>query len=75
MRDFTGLGMQLARAGYSVDHAAPFFGPSLFRACREFQQDRGLPASGIPDEATLDALTAFLERMRSYDEAPADVAP
>jgi hypothetical protein len=67
-RDFSSLREQLSRAGYGTLGGVSYYGPDLGRSLKEFQADHGLPATGIPDDATRVALTAFLDRLRSHDE-------
>jgi hypothetical protein len=64
-RDFQGIRFDLVRAGYGSLGVTPRWGADLFRAVREFQHDRGMTVTGIPDEATRNAILEFLDRMRS----------
>jgi hypothetical protein len=64
-RDFRGLRSDLILAGYGSLGATHLWGSDLFRSVREFQLDRGFPVTGIPDERTVEALAAFLGRLRS----------
>jgi hypothetical protein len=64
-RDFQQLRLELTRAGYGDLGTAWTFGPDLQRALREFQRDQGLPATGAPDDATVESLAAFLGALGS----------
>jgi murein L,D-transpeptidase YcbB/YkuD len=44
-----------------------FFDAALARSVRSFQVDQGLPETGVPDEATLRALTELETRMSAAD--------
>lgn len=70
LRTFLQVRDLLKRAGY-IRNPTPSVYPTadIFRGCREFQTDRGLPATGVPDEATLQALNTFVQRISAPDSA------
>jgi hypothetical protein len=68
-RDFGELRRRFVEAGYADIGQVSLYGPDLQRACREFQSDHGLAATGIPDPETIAALDEFLARLRSADAA------
>jgi len=57
-RDVADIQSRLLALGYEVGVADGLMGPKTREALRAFQGDRGLPATGRPDEATLEALFA-----------------
>ncbi|NNE44418.1 MAG: peptidoglycan-binding protein [Gemmatimonadetes bacterium] len=73
-RSFATLRARLTEAGYRADPGVDHYGPDLGRALREFQRDQGLPADGIPDDVTREALARFLDALRSHDPASAPAA-
>ena len=66
-RNFGALRSDLTRAGYGELGLSWLFDATLARAVREFQGDRGLEATGVPDDVFLGALDAFLGRLDSLD--------
>ncbi len=66
-RNFFELKLQLEQAGYGGADGPGLFGPRLRKACREFQRDRGLEETGVPDETMRRSLQEFLDRMRSTE--------
>lgn len=66
-RDFRQVRIDLQNAGYGTLGQRPDFDARLEQACREFQRDRDLPESGVPDADTLAALALFLERLEAAD--------
>lgn len=71
-RSFLQLRTDLRRAGYGGnERTTAFLSPELLKAVRDFQRDRRLPASGVPDSTTLAALHDVLQTM----DAPAGAAP
>jgi hypothetical protein len=71
-RDFAELRANLRDAGYGDLGGAFYYGPDVQRACREYQRDRGIAATGVPDSTMLSSLIDFLATMRSYDEVEVD---
>lgn len=55
-RDYTQIQVLLEEAGFDPGPIDGHWGPRTQRALAAFQRDRGLPPSGQPDAATLDAL-------------------
>jgi hypothetical protein len=65
IRNFVELKSQLEQAGYGGSDRTVLFGPRLRKGIREFQRDRGLEETGVPDETMRSSLQEFLDRMRS----------
>lgn len=63
-RSFAEVKEKLEEAGYYGPDRTAVFGPRLRRACREFQRDRDLEETGVPDETLLQNLQEFLARLR-----------
>ena len=71
-RSFLQLRTDLRRAGYGGnERTTVFLSPELLKAVHDFQRDRHLPLSGVPDSTTLTALHDVLQKM----DAPAGAAP
>jgi hypothetical protein len=68
-RDFTRLRLELEAAGYGDLGDSWFFDVRLERACREFQLDRQMSETGIPDTAFVASLESFLQAMSSPAES------
>jgi hypothetical protein len=66
-RDFSVLRSRLATLGYGSERMSSLFDAALARSVRSFQVDQGLPETGVPDEATLHALTELETRMSAAD--------
>ena len=64
-RSFSKLKQQLEEAGYGRFDRTALFDARVRKACREFQRDRGLAATGVPDQATRALLLDFLEGLRN----------
>ncbi|MCA9752666.1 MAG: peptidoglycan-binding protein, partial [Gemmatimonadetes bacterium] len=73
-RNFQELRKGLTEAGYGELGFSWTFGPDVQVAVRSFQEDHELPATGIPDEATRDALEEFLRSLRAADRPAASGA-
>jgi hypothetical protein len=67
LRNFRPLREDLAEAGYGELGLSWLFGADLQRALTEFQRDRGMETTGIPDEATTAALAELLGNLRAAD--------
>jgi len=64
LRSFLQLRADLRRAGYGgTERTTAYLGPELMKGVRDFQRDRHLPLTGVPDSTTLAALQATLEKL------------
>jgi hypothetical protein len=71
-RDFTALAARLGDAGYGPLPSGPVWSAAARRALGDFQRDRGLPSTGLPDDATASALEEFARRLDAAGAASPD---
>jgi Putative peptidoglycan binding domain len=62
--DIAALQKCLREGGQRPGPVDGIFGPRTLAALRTFQSQRGMPASGLPEESTRNAMRACLERSR-----------
>jgi hypothetical protein len=67
-RNFQPWRRRLAQAGYGELGLVAFYTANLAQACREFQRDHGMEVTGLPDDATSQALDDVLAAMDAVDD-------
>lgn len=71
--DVKQLQLALARGGYTVGDVDGIFGTQTAAAVRAFQASRGLPQTGIADDATLRAMTLPAQQTEGVTMKPEDI--
>jgi hypothetical protein len=76
LRSFLRLRTDLRRAGYGgTERTSAYLGPELLKSVRDFQRDRRIAQTGIPDSTTLAALHELLETLEPAAKSAAPPAP